>query len=342
MPRSIAPVSLTLATLLVLSATLLEGGVERAYAGAASTSTVSATAAATGTAMPTVAQAATPSPTVPAAATATTTPTSAPTTAPTSPTATPVASTLPDLLLVVSASPDPVAAGQVLSYFLTVHNEGDVISGPTSVIGQIPDGTSVNSLSAGCTEDPPNRIFRCQVLPLGPGQQVSFQVNLNVTATSGLLLNRFAVDATNAVVESDETNNLVDRNVQVFPTTAVPAPPAATATLVTVTAPPDPPLIVPPPAPLEPAPAPPVEPVPAPAPEPVLPPPPPAGQVWLQVLETTPAVSNDGEVLWDAQPGEWYQVVMEEGGWALVIWEGDPPEFTEWIEVDSRVQLGLY
>src|SRR5205823_4843099 len=132
------------------------------------------------------------------------------------------APTLPDLVLNVSASPDPVAAGQILSYFISVRNNGGLISGQTSVTGQIPVGTSVNSLGAGCSEDAVSGTFRCRLVPLGSNQQQSFEVNLNVTAPSGSLFNRFAVDAENAVAESDESNNILDRTVLVTPTSSAP------------------------------------------------------------------------------------------------------------------------
>ena len=58
---------------------------------------------------------------------------------------------------------------------------------------------------------------------------------------------------------------------------------------------------------------------------------------WLVVYAPTPAYSITDELLWTAAPGEWYRVLMQEGGWALAFWEGDPPEWSVWIEVDDRV-----
>jgi hypothetical protein len=45
------------------------------------------------------------------------------------------------------------------------------------------------------------------------------------------------------------------------------------------------------------------------------------------------------EPLWTAQPGEWYEVRQEEGGWALAIYEYDTPDWQVWIQEDSRVQV---
>ncbi len=92
---------------------------------------------------------------------------------------------------------------------------------------------------------------------------------------------------------------------------------------------------------------------PAPAPTaPVVPPPPPpataiptppappvAAELWLSILEPTPVYSDAGEVLWVAEPGEWYRVLSQDAGWALVVWENDPAELAVWIELDGRVQL---
>src|SRR2546423_299939 len=80
-----------------------------------------------------------------------------------------------------------------------------------------------------------------RLVPLGANQQQSFEVNLNVPARSGSLFNRFAVDAENAVAESDESNNILDRTVLVTPTSPAPTlPPIPTPTAVSITAPPAP------------------------------------------------------------------------------------------------------
>ena len=45
------------------------------------------------------------------------------------------------------------------------------------------------------------------------------------------------------------------------------------------------------------------------------------------------------DLLWVAEPGERYKVRQQEDGWALVIWEHDPPELQEWIQIDNRVAI---
>ena len=60
---------------------------------------------------------------------------------------------------------------------------------------------------------------------------------------------------------------------------------------------------------------------------------------WLHVLSATQAYSVTMDPLWVAQPGEWYYVVSEEDGWALAVWENDPPDWQEWIQMDTNVEL---
>jgi hypothetical protein len=67
--------------------------------------------------------------------------------------------------------------------------------------------------------------------------------------------------------------------------------------------------------------------------------PPPTSQIWLRVLAPTPAFSVAMDPLWTAQPGERYAVRQIDSGWALVVWEQDPPEWQEWVQVDDRVDV---
>jgi len=74
-----------------------------------------------------------------------------------------------------------------------------------------------------------------------------------------------------------------------------------------------------------------------PTPTPVPAPSEPPKEQWLAVFAPTPAYSITDEVLWTTAPGEWYRVLIQEGRWALAVWESDPPEWIVWIEVDERV-----
>lgn len=99
-----------------------------------------------------------------------------------------------------------------------------------------------------------------------------------------------------------------------------------TITVVAPTATPPPPVV------------PPASPTATPSPPPPAPPPP-VAELWLVVFAPTQAYSVTDDPLWVSQPGEWYRILLEESGWALAVWESDPPEWAVWIELDQRVQL---
>jgi hypothetical protein len=63
-------------------------------------------------------------------------------------------------------------------------------------------------------------------------------------------------------------------------------------------------------------------------------------QEWLEVVSPTQLFSVRGDPLWMSKPGESYRVVLEEDSWALAIWEGDSSEWSVWIQLVSRVELG--
>jgi len=67
--------------------------------------------------------------------------------------------------------------------------------------------------------------------------------------------------------------------------------------------------------------------------------PPAPAALWLQVLAPTQTYSTTDDPLWIAQPGEWYKVVDQDAGWALAVYETDPPDYVVWIPIDQRVQL---
>ena len=61
--------------------------------------------------------------------------------------------------------------------------------------------------------------------------------------------------------------------------------------------------------------------------------------LWIIIDSPTQAYSITMDPLWTAEPGERYKVREQEGGWALVIYQFDPPEWQEWIQVDNRVEF---
>lgn len=60
-------------------------------------------------------------------------------------------------------------------------------------------------------------------------------------------------------------------------------------------------------------------------------------RLWLQIVTPTPAFNMDDEVVWTAQPGEWYLVLREEAGWAFAVWEFDSHDNAVWLRLDGRV-----
>jgi hypothetical protein len=116
-----------------------------------------------------------------------------------------------------------------------------------------------------------------------------------------------------------------------------------------------PPAVVPPPSPVPAPQTPPVDPpsvsaAPAEQPPPDVAPPAPDARVglgqgtpdatlWLVVLAPTPTYSLQLEPTGMAGPGDWYRVAQVDGGWALGVWELDPPESLVWIALGPDVAL---
>jgi uncharacterized repeat protein (TIGR01451 family) len=240
---------------------------------------------------------------------------------------------VPDLVLSATVNPATAAPGQSVTFVATVRNNGLTPSESASLSSQLPAGATVQSTAPGCVEDQLLGRTRCPVPALSTGQEASFAFTLQVTATSGRLTARFAVDVEGVLTENERFNNTAEASVTVVASTASPAPTATTGGVSTVPGP----AATATPAPAEPTPLPaPAEPAPEPAP------PAAATQLWLEILAPTPAYGPDDEVWWEAQPGEWYQVISVEADWALAYFDGDIPENAVWIQVDERVSIAAY
>ena len=61
-----------------------------------------------------------------------------------------------------------------------------------------------------------------------------------------------------------------------------------------------------------------------------------APESWILVLGPTQTYSSPSQPRWIAMPGERYRVVSQDSGWVLAIWEGDPPNWPVWLELDVR------
>jgi len=242
-----------------------------------------------------------------------------------------VVAMLPDLVVNVSASPDPVTSGNSLTYTMNVFNIGDAIAGPSVVTGTVPAGTALDSMGADCAARSGDTVAcTTSFLPVSGSQ--SFTFTIRVVLSSGTLSTTVQADADNAIVERDETNNRASILTNVLPP-GVPTP-TFTATPLPAAPTPVPPVQVPTPAPVATeAPA-PVQPAPAPPP-----PAPSPAQLWLQVVGPTQTYAMDDSPAWEASPGEWYYVLSQDEGWALAVWEGDPPENAVWIELNENVEF---
>jgi hypothetical protein len=240
------------------------------------------------------------------------------------PAATPIPG--PDLTVNLFGSPDPVPSGSELTYSLLVSNVGTAPSAGTTVFISVPAGTAESSAGPNCSLSGGG--VTCVIPPLGIGGTAGFTFDVNVTAAPGNVINAVAiVDPSSFMTELDKTNNTDTASIFVGAAIVGPTPTATPVPLETAT-----PVVIvvtPTPVPAQPTP---VSPAPTPAP---------SGQLWLRVLQPTQTYGQDDSPQWIAQPGEWYVVERQEGGWALAYWEGDSPAWSVWFQVDPRVEVSV-
>ena len=105
-----------------------------------------------------------------------------------------------DLSVTKSDSPDPVVAGTVLSYTLTVANVGTSSATGVSLIDTLPSAWSFGSASPGCSYNAGTDQVTCNIGEVGPGETttVTLQVMIASSAT-GTISNT----ATAASAETD-------------------------------------------------------------------------------------------------------------------------------------------
>jgi hypothetical protein len=261
---------------------------------------------------------ATASATVTATATHTLTPTALPssTAVPTA-TITPTLLPLPDLIVALVDAPDPVIQGGTVTYTMTVTNNGKGASGATTALLNVPDGTTLFSIGAGCalTDDG----VSCQVPALAAAAKATFTVAVQVTGGTGVLTAIATVDPLGSIVESDKSNNRSPTTTIVGMGTPATSTPTPRTTLAPAT---------PTPGAATPTPA---------ASMGIA-----AGatdDLWLLILgqiDITPI--RDGAAT-TAPAGAWFHVFTQDGNWVLAAREGDLPANSAWIQIDSRVQL---
>jgi hypothetical protein len=60
---------------------------------------------------------------------------------------------------------------------------------------------------------------------------------------------------------------------------------------------------------------------------------------WLTMQQPTQVYTPEDQEAWVAQPGEVYQVILEQDGWVLVVREGEPPANLMWMHLDPWVSV---
>jgi hypothetical protein len=60
-------------------------------------------------------------------------------------------------------------------------------------------------------------------------------------------------------------------------------------------------------------------------------------QLWMLVLAPTPIYADGADPIGMAEPGNWYRVLSQEAGWALVAPESGGEDSSLWLIVDGRV-----
>jgi uncharacterized repeat protein (TIGR01451 family) len=117
-----------------------------------------------------------------------------------------------DLSLTQSDDPDPVAAGQTLTYTITVSNAGPDAADNVVVTDTLPSGVTLES-TRGCSEDP-HAVPACRLGSIAAGASAQYTVKTTVHAdATGTLANRVAVAAD--IVDPDTSNNVFTENTAV-------------------------------------------------------------------------------------------------------------------------------
>jgi hypothetical protein len=60
---------------------------------------------------------------------------------------------------------------------------------------------------------------------------------------------------------------------------------------------------------------------------------------WLTMEQPTQIYTPDDQKAWVAQPGDIFQVILEQDDWMLVLREGDPPSNLMWMHREPWLTL---
>jgi uncharacterized repeat protein (TIGR01451 family) len=127
-----------------------------------------------------------------------------------------------DLSLSKTASPDPVTAGEILTYSLSVQNLGPSSASNVSVVDTLPENVVFLSSTPGaptCTLSIETVLCSLGTIASGDSREVIIVVRINATAT-GVLVNQAQVSS--ITFDSDETNNSAAEETTIMPPDTAP------------------------------------------------------------------------------------------------------------------------
>jgi len=112
-----------------------------------------------------------------------------------------------DLAISKSASPSPAAADGILTYTITVLNNGSLNATNVIVVDTLPAGTTYQANTDSCVQSPPGTLT-CSLGPIAAGAALSFDIQVKVGASViGTITNTATVSADQ--VDLDPSNNHV-------------------------------------------------------------------------------------------------------------------------------------
>jgi uncharacterized repeat protein (TIGR01451 family) len=125
-----------------------------------------------------------------------------------------------DLVIAKADNPDPVPAGGLLLYTLTVTNNGPGAAGKVVVTDTLPAGVSHVSNDGGCT--PEDSVVRCEIGNLAPSATKTIQItvkvdDLLVDNTGSAVISNEATVSSSSTPDPDTSNNTAVQETTVLP-----------------------------------------------------------------------------------------------------------------------------
>ncbi|HEY0662006.1 MAG TPA: DUF11 domain-containing protein [Lysobacter sp.] len=122
-----------------------------------------------------------------------------------------------DLRITKSDSPDPVAAGGLLRYDITVTNLGSTLSEDVSVLDTLPAGVTFQSATASCVLAAPT--LDCALGDIAPGASINFSIQVQVSASAivdGISTLTNTAEVSSATGDPNPGNNIAVASTQVI------------------------------------------------------------------------------------------------------------------------------